>query len=1031
MKLVRQLKLFFQEGTSDKVYEIDLCESGDGYLVNFRYGRRGATLKDGTKTVFPVPLSEAEKVFFALEQEKRKKGYVALGEAPIVTTGEAKLASSASNAFEKRKKSIIKLLKAASNGEEPEHWQLSRIIWRAGDLNISEAIPHVVKVANENDPANIHSVVWAIGRCGTSDQSGFLQQLQQKTSIAPHTRELITDVLLKVSSPKEKEVIRTVLLTTISSSIREAIVANDTIKLDKALRELLFELKAASTEFLISIYRLVRDNSKMKAVLLGILPQIPLRRDTFFAIRRIFKAAEAIQDFETYGTLAKHFETQPAAYTSRRYKSRDLAKTLAFSSKTKAYLTRRVKRELHKLGDAGSDSYTHLATSLLLSFDPSDAREPHNISKYAYVYNPSTKRNELRETKTYFDAFSHFSSLGFILYKNSKRYKDTGKAWACIDPYQPGQQAPLDREEAFPSLWNNAPADIINVLASSRVSIIVDFALKVWGANPGFDKEVTTEDIVKFFSSPFPAIQKIGLDVALTRYDRSKPDFALLLAMLNAPLDEARKQVELWLIGAQRDVAANTDFMVALFQLHRPEAHDWLRKFFAHHSFDTQQSEIIVAKIIASVVTASVNTEAEINQLALLGDSLTALFKNELSRINLSIVQDLFRHPSAEVHGLAGKILLAHTVKPEELPQGFLPLMLQSPSAATRSIGVSLLGRFPENLLLDRKDLLVSFCLSPLADVRAAVRPIIKKLVKAYPDFGKELVDLFVPAILMKESYEGVHDDIVTLLSEDLGDSLTAIPQEKALKLVASRFRAPQKLGVVLVKRQVNLSDLAVPAVVKLAGNLSEEIRHLAWAEFRANPAKMKYYALDALKITDSDWDDTRLFAFDYFREQFTATDWTPELLILLCDSVREDVQDFGREMITKFFDPRHGTEYLLKLSQHPSTRVQVFATAYLEQFASGKPDMIQTLHPYFVTLLSQVNKGKTAKKRVMQFLKTESLRDETIAATAVEIFSRVSVSVAISERAGCITALRDIQQKFKSIQSPLKIKDHSDYVNK
>jgi predicted DNA-binding WGR domain protein len=74
LKLVRQAKLFFQEGTSDKVYEIDLCESGDGFLVNFRYGRRGASLKEGTKTIFPVPLAEAEKVFAALEQEKRKKG---------------------------------------------------------------------------------------------------------------------------------------------------------------------------------------------------------------------------------------------------------------------------------------------------------------------------------------------------------------------------------------------------------------------------------------------------------------------------------------------------------------------------------------------------------------------------------------------------------------------------------------------------------------------------------------------------------------------------------------------------------------------------------------------------------------------------------------------------------------------------------------------------------------------------------------------------------------------------------------------
>lgn len=73
MKLIKQIKLYFQEGTSDKVYEIDLCESGDGFLVNFRYGRRGATLKEGTKTIFPVDLQEANKVFDALENEKEAR----------------------------------------------------------------------------------------------------------------------------------------------------------------------------------------------------------------------------------------------------------------------------------------------------------------------------------------------------------------------------------------------------------------------------------------------------------------------------------------------------------------------------------------------------------------------------------------------------------------------------------------------------------------------------------------------------------------------------------------------------------------------------------------------------------------------------------------------------------------------------------------------------------------------------------------------------------------------------------------------
>lgn len=49
MELIRRTTLVYQAGSSEKVYEVDLCRTGqDRYLVNFRYGRRGATLNEGS-----------------------------------------------------------------------------------------------------------------------------------------------------------------------------------------------------------------------------------------------------------------------------------------------------------------------------------------------------------------------------------------------------------------------------------------------------------------------------------------------------------------------------------------------------------------------------------------------------------------------------------------------------------------------------------------------------------------------------------------------------------------------------------------------------------------------------------------------------------------------------------------------------------------------------------------------------------------------------------------------------------------------
>jgi len=46
--------LHYREGSSDKVYQCSVEPSGELFVVNFAYGRRGSTLSTGTKTSAPV-----------------------------------------------------------------------------------------------------------------------------------------------------------------------------------------------------------------------------------------------------------------------------------------------------------------------------------------------------------------------------------------------------------------------------------------------------------------------------------------------------------------------------------------------------------------------------------------------------------------------------------------------------------------------------------------------------------------------------------------------------------------------------------------------------------------------------------------------------------------------------------------------------------------------------------------------------------------------------------------------------------------
>src|ERR1035441_5424786 len=70
-----RVALYYREGSSDKVYQAAIEPAGNQFVVNFAYGRRGATLTTGTKTSSPVDYDTAKKIYTKLVGEKKAKGY--------------------------------------------------------------------------------------------------------------------------------------------------------------------------------------------------------------------------------------------------------------------------------------------------------------------------------------------------------------------------------------------------------------------------------------------------------------------------------------------------------------------------------------------------------------------------------------------------------------------------------------------------------------------------------------------------------------------------------------------------------------------------------------------------------------------------------------------------------------------------------------------------------------------------------------------------------------------------------------------
>jgi len=85
-----RVTLYYREGSSDKVYQAWVAPAANGlYTVEFAYGRRGSTLKTGTKTQQPVGHNEAHQILWKLARQKMDKGYTP-GEDGTPYAGTAK-----------------------------------------------------------------------------------------------------------------------------------------------------------------------------------------------------------------------------------------------------------------------------------------------------------------------------------------------------------------------------------------------------------------------------------------------------------------------------------------------------------------------------------------------------------------------------------------------------------------------------------------------------------------------------------------------------------------------------------------------------------------------------------------------------------------------------------------------------------------------------------------------------------------------------------------------------------------------------
>ena len=83
-----KVALFFQQGTSDKTYQMQLNAVEGGWMFTAQNGRRGGSLTHRDKTKVPVPYDVAKKAYDKVLRTKMREGYTPNGSGVAYTDTE-------------------------------------------------------------------------------------------------------------------------------------------------------------------------------------------------------------------------------------------------------------------------------------------------------------------------------------------------------------------------------------------------------------------------------------------------------------------------------------------------------------------------------------------------------------------------------------------------------------------------------------------------------------------------------------------------------------------------------------------------------------------------------------------------------------------------------------------------------------------------------------------------------------------------------------------------------------------------------
>jgi hypothetical protein len=1060
VKIVRTLRLWFREGSSDKVYEVDLVdtEAQDAnarFLVNFRYGRRGRVPRDGTKTPSPVSRALAEKLFDSVVVSKVNDGYRRMdGAEPHEIPVETAVATPAPG----REQALLAHLEACLRNPWPEK-QRDRLFWRVGELRLNPAAALLQQMAHKIGFAQVsYSLVWSLARCAGGDAADMLRAIAAETQV-PLIRDLAAFALIsplmgerRLPPQQERPLPESIVHAVSGGDFERDAAPSWDLALPEPLRDRaalaarrrVDALHGALADFarrepvrtggvMIELYRLAQADPALHELLVALVGRLPVRPPYVPGFRRLFKYAEMIDDAAMFGATARRFETAkpmygrvnpqgrnkpPFAYVPEAQQAGNQwlplthlagapdART-ALSQNTVVYLKRRIWRALRKRGETGQRSFVPLAAGYLLAFTEADLSPPQELTFYRW-------ENRTRTAHYHFHGpLAEAWSAGQLLYRNAPGVR---LQHGTLSHYLTEKPDPKQRGEAFRELWDDAPDEALRLAVESRCEPIAQFGLRILQDKPSFMRGLPSGSLEMLLASPILPVAQFALDQARIRLAYGEIDDGLIAALLASGLPDARELAikHVYRLPAGPWASPRLGF-IAVTSAHEDVQAAALR-WCAERTLPAEDGQALAQQVAHWLLD---NPDAA--RITQLRRCLPLLWRGHNLPLPPEMIARLMGHAGPAVVATGIDMLALSGVDAAALPDALWQQLLNSPEPEIQAAALGLLGRLGDEQLAERAFLIVSMASAPSPAVRQAVRPLIARLTARFPRLGDDLAARLIDALFQSAPDDSHTDDMVALFREALPTQLAALDPNLIWRMLQAKAKGAQLLGATAVTMR-DTSIYSVRQLARLGNHSHAAVRQWVMAAYEAKPDRFRHEAEDAVLLIESQWEDAYNFAMAAF-ERWPVEVWTPNVLAVIADSTNPKILAYARTVLRRTMKPGDASAQLMRLLEHPAASMHLLISEVLTANAAEDDTVFAKLLPLSRIIMLQVHQGRVAKDRIGGFLHAEALKTQERAEAVAPLFIDLSLSAIERDRTRALTALRDIENAFPGLaaMSPLK----------